>query len=166
MRGMTDAQQRVKCPACSAPSTIVKLGPLRLDLCSGCSGLWFDRGKLKALGSELSNEELAADLTELRDALYKGSERTGKIYLRCPACDEPMQRRAYSVASGVQVVRCDAHGTWLDRLAASRLVRLLRGEGDAELRALEAEHRPAASAEAELDASTRLRLVLDVFGFV
>jgi Zn-finger nucleic acid-binding protein len=155
---------------------------LELDLCTGCSGVWFDRAELQALGGVLSNEQLADDFSELLGALYKGSERTGKVYLSCPVCRELMQRKVYASVSGVQICRCEAHGTWVDRVAASRLVRLLRGEGDAELRALEAKHREGemlrrvermesaqvaqAAAIADLDARARLHLVLDVFDFV
>jgi Zn-finger nucleic acid-binding protein len=166
----------VSCPACSAPSAIVNLGPVKLDICTGCSGLWFDRDELSALGALLSNEQpsneqLADGLRELAGALYAGSERTGKVYLSCPVCHEAMQRQNYAAGSGVQVCRCAAHGTWVERVAATRLVRLMRGERDAELRELEQKQRAESAPSAPvvdvdaLDARARLKLVLELLHF-
>lgn len=140
----------------------MKLGPCSLDLCSGCSGLWFAREKLQALSAGATNEQLTDDLNELVGALYKGNERTGKVYLSCPVCRELMPRKIYSTDSGVQVCRCETHGTYVDRMAASRLVRLMRGEGDAELRALD----KSGANDGELDARARVQMALSLFGFV
>jgi Zn-finger nucleic acid-binding protein len=158
------AHATVACPACAAPSTVANLGAIELDLCTGCSGVWFDRTETQALTGVLSNDQLGEDLEALLGALYKGSERTGKVYLSCPVCNAQMSRRMHKVDSNIQICRCEAHGVWVDRVSATRLTRLMRGEADAELRALEAKHWPDAQPAAELDVATRVQLVLTVFG--
>ncbi len=44
------------------------------------------------------------------------------VYLRCPVCEETMNRHNFAGASGVIVDRCTPHGTWFDRgeLASAR----------------------------------------------
>ena len=119
------------------------LAGLELDRCGLCYGLWFDRSELKMLAAALSDQHLADELQHLLASL--GSTVTSSVasstpaaYPKCPVCTQLMQRRIYASVSGVMVNRCDAHGTWVEREAAIRLIGLMRGDGDAELHALEA----------------------------
>jgi Zn-finger nucleic acid-binding protein len=128
---------------------IVMLAGLELDRCGLCYGLWFDRSELKMLGVALSDEHLADQLRDLLSSLGSTATSTPAAYPKCPVCMQLMQRKIYAAASGVMVNRCDAHGTWVQREAAIRLIGLMRGDGDAELHALEA-RRSVEQAERQL----------------
>jgi hypothetical protein len=104
----------MNCPKCSSEALVETpaLGNLPLDVCPGCSGIWFDKGELEAL-LEQSQGGAAASL-ELLNPKAEG--------LDCPRCKNRMSRGGL-VNPMLLVDKCQAcGGVWLD----SRELELLR----------------------------------------
>jgi Zn-finger nucleic acid-binding protein len=43
------AENRLECPGCTKPMSLESHGGLRLDVCRGCRGVWFDHAELEAI---------------------------------------------------------------------------------------------------------------------
>jgi Zn-finger nucleic acid-binding protein len=54
-------------------------------------------------------------------------------YLRCPACDEPMNRSLFGKRSGVIVDVCTLHGIWFDAMELERAAVFVREPANAKL---------------------------------
>ncbi len=96
----------INCPKCSSEALVetLALGNIPLDVCPGCSGIWFDKGELEALLKQ-SQGEGAADL-ELINPKAEG--------LACPRCKNKMSRGGL-VNPLLLVDRCQScGGIWLD----------------------------------------------------
>lgn len=119
----------VHCPTCLELAHLVQLGPLTVDLCGKCGGIWFDRGELTqlpdALGDSALREAAASVLLKVR--LRSARPRTA-AYLPCPVCSGLMQNHNYMQVSGIILDRCADHGTWAEQHDAARLLELLEGD--------------------------------------
>jgi Zn-finger nucleic acid-binding protein len=79
MFGRRAQASRRQCPKCDQPMHYVSVKGAEIDLCSGCSGMWFDPGELsRAVGLKFRE---SADGRALA-----GADRTEH---RCPACAVP-----------------------------------------------------------------------------
>jgi uncharacterized protein len=109
------SQRDLLCPSCEIPLTpYTFFGKTRLDVCSGCCGVWLDQGELSEV-LRRTPEELAPVFQELEKHVcnVQGRLEPGHEYL-CPTCSEPMHERQYSYNSGIRVDVCDAcAGVWL-----------------------------------------------------
>ena len=106
------------CPKCSSEALVetLALGNIPLDVCPGCSGIWFDKGELEALLKQ-SQGEAKADF-ELINPKAEG--------LVCPRCSDKMSRGGL-VNPLLLVDKCGAcGGIWLDSHEL-QLVRKLLG---------------------------------------
>lgn len=94
------------CPKCSSEALVktLALGNIPLDVCPGCSGIWFDKGELEAL-LQRSPDGNSADL-ELIDPKAEGHP--------CPRCGSRMSHGGL-VNPLLLVDRCHScGGVWLD----------------------------------------------------
>lgn len=107
----------INCPKCSTETLVETpaLGNIPLDVCPGCSGIWFDKGELEALlnksqGGSLPNFNLI-------DPKAEG--------LECPRCKSKMTRGG--LADPLLLVdRCQScGGVWLDPHELDVLKKLL-----------------------------------------
>lgn len=94
----------MKCPKCEKPDLTelkVKGHAIRLDVCSVCKGLWFDRKELEAL-LKISVKQIKIP----SDAKQQSSH--------CPRCRKPLY--AFCYPSTMVIVDMCAHcqGIWLD----------------------------------------------------
>jgi Zn-finger nucleic acid-binding protein len=94
----------MKCPKCAKSDLTelkVKGQVTRLDVCSGCKGLWFDRKELETL-LKISVKQL-----EIPSDAKKQSNH-------CPRCQKPLY--AFCYPSTMVIVDMCAHcqGIWLD----------------------------------------------------
>lgn len=107
-----------------------------VDYCPRCGGLWFDRGEVgraaKARPVELREfvpervERVRPPCHGCQTPLDRDAEACpacGRAnVLRCPVCDESMQRRAHG---GVVLDLCGrCHGVWFDNAELSAIWRL------------------------------------------
>jgi Zn-finger nucleic acid-binding protein len=114
----------------------VLVGRTSLRECPTCEGLWIDTASL---------EEICADRERQAAVLGMGAKgedpAIGTIeqvrYLRCPVCQELMNRVNFARYSNVIVDVCKGHGTWFDRDELRRVVEFIRSGGIDEARARE-----------------------------
>jgi len=95
------------CPKCSSEALVetLSLGNIPLDVCPGCSGIWFDKGELEAL---LKQSQGAGDSADF-DLINPRAEG-----LDCPRCKNKMSRGGL-VNPLLLVDRCQScGGIWLD----------------------------------------------------
>ncbi len=108
----------INCPKCSSEALVETpaLGNIPLDVCPGCSGIWFDKGELEALLKQSQGGD-SADLA----LINPGAEG-----LECPRCKNKMSRGGL-VNPLLLVDRCQScGGIWLDPRELA-LVRKLLG---------------------------------------
>ena len=107
----------INCPKCSSEALVetLTLGNLPLDVCPGCSGIWFDKGELEALLKQ-SQGEASSDF----DLINPKAEG-----LECPRCKSRMSRGGL-VNPLLLVDRCQScGGIWLDPRELDLLRKLL-----------------------------------------
>ena len=127
----------MNCPKCSSEALVetLSLGNIPLDVCPGCSGIWFDKGELEELLKQSQNWH-SADFT-LINPKAEG--------LVCPRCKNNMTRGGM-VNPLLLVDRCQScGGIWLDAHELD-LVRKLLGltGGPAEVKVDRAAAAPSA----------------------
>jgi Zn-finger nucleic acid-binding protein len=100
----------MKCPKCGNPFATAKVGAVEVDRCTGCTGLWFDRGELEqALGLPGSAETLDFEDPRVGQAFNEYDEYD------CPACGGAMLRMVDPKQHHIWFEKCSAcHGVFLD----------------------------------------------------
>jgi len=116
-----EPETRNCCPKCGLELLEFSYGPIRIDQCSGCDGIWLDRGELERIETmkkeSLFSVELEAKWAMAREEQRKRSageqeELRQKTYMRCPRCSCML---AETAENGVTVDRCTGcGGVWLD----------------------------------------------------
>lgn len=119
----------VRCPTCIAHAHLVQLGPLTIDLCGICGGVWFDKDELSQLPGALGEAELRETATAVlaKVRLASAATRTAK-YLPCPVCKARMPKHNHLQMSGIVIDRCAEHGAWVEQKDVIRLLHLLEGD--------------------------------------
>lgn len=111
----------MKCPECKVPLTPKSLAGLELDVCEGCTGIWFDAG----------------ELTRYRESKSFGALRLGSEQAKftpcgspkiCPKCDTSTMSSGTlgTVRNAAHCTTC--HGFFafdVNRLAVRQLFELL-----------------------------------------
>ncbi len=113
----------INCPKCSSESLVEtpSLGNIPLDVCPGCSGIWFDKGELEALLKQSQGWSSA-------DFDLVNSKPGG---LACPRCKNKMSRGGL-VNPLLLVDKCEAcGGVWLDHNELGLVKKLLGVSGGA-----------------------------------
>lgn len=127
------------CPCCELPLQTINLrndGKFYIERCEQCMGLFFDSGELEALLEQsvsnvfdIDRQRLNAINKELyqSDIVQRGAGQA--LYVRCPVCNDFMQRRNFGAKSGVIADRCMKHGVWLDGGELRRLMEWKKAGG-------------------------------------
>ena len=105
----------INCPKCSSEALVETpaLGNIPLDVCPGCSGIWFDAGELEAL---LKQSQGSADFTLINPRAAD---------LKCARCGNKMSRGGL-VNPLLLVDKCQScGGTWLDQNELALVKKLL-----------------------------------------
>lgn len=114
------------CPSCAAEMTQGRMGPILLDVCLPCGGVWFDRGELSEVitaGPHVVRR--LYDTTQPRGA-SPGTRRLGLP--RCPCCHVGMEGKQYAGMNGVDLDACPfCEGVWAGRTALKRMAGVLEG---------------------------------------
>ncbi|MFO7958596.1 MAG: rhomboid family intramembrane serine protease [Candidatus Brocadiia bacterium] len=120
MFGRRARASRRQCPKCDQPMNSVSIKGAEIDLCPGCSGMWFDPGELsRAVGFKFKE---SADGRALA-----GADRTEH---RCPACAVPLYERDLGDHAGVRIDQCpQCSGIFLDRGELTRVQQHFRRAG-------------------------------------
>jgi Zn-finger nucleic acid-binding protein len=110
-----------RCPAC-ADGTVLRgrlAGDILLDECPGCHGIFLDAAALERIIQEREGHSVeavagvAAGGAETIE-LPPPNPRGRAMYIKCPDCENVMNRRNFGKSSGIIVDVCRAHGTWFD----------------------------------------------------
>jgi Zn-finger nucleic acid-binding protein len=99
----------MNCPVCKNAMITMELWDVEIDYCTGCKGIWLDRGELELL---LGNGEKSKELI----SSFAASPRTSEIQRKCPICDKKMEKiTAGQGATPVLLDRCvKGDGLWFD----------------------------------------------------
>lgn len=116
------------CPRCDEhPSlTRITIGKVMLNECGKCEGLWVDKFSFEQICTD--REQQAAILgPAIRTPPPVGPEKVR--YIRCPECNELMQRMNFAGGSGVVIDICAQHGSWFDYKELQRIIEFIRTGG-------------------------------------
>ena len=114
-----------QCPACQDELKPNSIGPVEVDECQGCKGVWFDKDELRR-----AKDATAPDSNWMDFEIWKHKDqfKSAASDRQCPACQKPM----VSVQYGGTVVVIDycqsCQGTWLDIYEFKRIIEALEGE--------------------------------------
>ena len=121
------------CPRCGPPSHLDArlVGDVLLDECATCHGIWLDHIALDALikkREDVSTENALgiSQQATLPPTVVGVGE---KMYLRCPECDNLMNRVNFSKRSGILIDVCRAHGTWFDENELAAVIHFVKKGG-------------------------------------
>jgi Zn-finger nucleic acid-binding protein len=94
----------MNCPNCAKSELTelkVKGQQIRLDVCSGCKGLWFDRKELETL-LKISVKRLKIPSDARKQSRY------------CPRCQRPLYAFCYPLTMVIVDMCAHCEGIWLD----------------------------------------------------
>ncbi len=121
------------CPTCNIPLQTIDLeldGPFLIERCQQCFGLFFDPGEIETLlESSVSNVFKVNPLLLTNINRERFSKKRPVRYIKCPVCQEFMQRVNFGHRSGVVIDRCHSHGVWLDNGEISHLMEWKKAGG-------------------------------------
>lgn len=120
------------CPHCNITLQTIELkinGPLYIERCRECFGLFFDPGKIEfLLDRAVSNAETIN--LKLIQNIDKDRYQSQKVaYIKCPVCRILMNRVSFGYRSGVIVDKCLNHGIWLDNGEITHLMEWKKAGG-------------------------------------
>ena len=132
-----DVEKRAKelkeCPHCNITLTETGYEGIDVDVCDGCGGIWLDGGELEEILKRREKKFSKSEIAAAKPTGKPSSEEELVPQLRCPLCDDLMERHDFSYTSGVVIDRCArGHGIWLDKGELEKLQVLIE-EGEATL---------------------------------
>lgn len=101
-----------KCPKCGIELKEKIIGPVNVDECESCKGIWFEKGELHE-----AEEVVDENLNWLDFEIWKHPEnfKAKETDLKCPVCDINTVIIEYG-HTGVEINYCQScHGIWLDK---------------------------------------------------
>lgn len=114
-----------QCPKCDAGLQPTDLGPVEVDECRECKGVWFDTDELRQ-----AKDAADSDLNWMDFEIWKHEARfQSKPSTReCPNCQKPMVSLRYGDTE-VEIDYCQScRGTWLDRGEFEKIIESLEEE--------------------------------------
>lgn len=131
-----------RCPPCRTEMEAVAIGSTTLHECAQCGGLWVDAESFEKICADREQQAtvLKAVMPQPAPAGDATRQRASNVrYVRCPECDQMMNRMNFARCSGVIVDICKKHGTWFDCNELQQLVEFIRAGGLETSRAREKE---------------------------
>ncbi len=93
----------------------VTVGPVELDTCDSCEGVWFDKDELRAVLDLNKSSLYSTPLSRTMDTAVERVETPGRSEMKCPRCGSDLTRYSYQGYSGILLDGCDRQcGIWLD----------------------------------------------------
>ena len=113
----------MKCPNGHDKMQEIKIGNVKIDHCSQCEGMWFEKDELRL--AKDSQDEYAEwfdiDLWKNEDS-FKSAPSSGT----CPVCEIPLHTIDYG-DSGIKIDACNkCHGIWLDKNEFSHIIEFIK----------------------------------------
>jgi len=110
----------MQCPKCNNKNLEkIKINDIKVDRCSNCGGLWFDKNELK-----ITRDHRDQNLSWLKFDLWEDENKlmiSGRS-INCPRDKKPLFKIKYG-ETGVMVDICfDCHGIWLDKEELDKII--------------------------------------------
>lgn len=143
----------LSCPCCGVALTAEIVGSFDYRRCNACGGVWLEPETFRALceadasGAARPRTWGAAPGAGTATTDAAGSPSRHVRYVRCPQCDDVMNRVNFARVSGVVIDVCRPHGAWFDAGELRAVRRFVRESGlrrfeFARRRALDHDRRP------------------------
>jgi len=137
------------CPRCQTPLQARAAEAIGFHECPSCLGLWLPADAFKLV----CDMKVAQFQDNPLPAAHRGSVGAAPVvYLKCPDCQNMMNRENFGRISGVLIDQCRAHGVWLDNTELERIARFIAEGGLARSRKREVDDLERRAREAELKA--------------
>lgn len=118
------------CPRCSTGLFDVRGDSVAMQECAKCGGVFVDHetiGKLATDPARRGEARAGGGGLPARTSIEPGLETVR--YVKCPVCQQTMNRKNYSDVSGVIVDVCRADGVWFDAGELTRVVEFIEQGG-------------------------------------
>ena len=122
-----DGEELGDCPRCRVPLGFMRVGQTNLRECSKCDGLWADVATFETICAD--REKQSAVLGFIGQRTLTAEPLTKISYVRCPDCNEMMNRSNFARASGVIVDICKKDGVWFDADEMPRIIEFIQKGG-------------------------------------
>ena len=101
------------CPRCEMALVAAHVRKSEINICPQCYGLWLDPVEFKFLTSE---RDVYADesIPKIYEKIPIANTPENQMYIRCPRCQDIMNRINFKKTSGIIIDQCADHGFWLD----------------------------------------------------
>jgi len=121
----------LKCPCCGDQLQQRSYGEAELDECDGCSGVFLEAAMMDRLVvSQVAGPKgLRLALPQSKTDSASPSEARDPLYLKCPVCQQLMNRCNFGRISGVVVDVCRGHGVWFDPGEISEVLHFVQRGG-------------------------------------
>src|SRR5437868_4029401 len=101
----------MNCPVCKTTMPERDFGGVKVNVCDGCKGIWFDWFELAKLDEK--NEGVGQALQDALHSSRVNDENRGPI--PCPKCNLPMHRHQFKYDKEINVDECyNCGGFFLD----------------------------------------------------
>lgn len=114
-----------QCPKCQADLQAADIGPVAVDECRECKGVWFDPDELRQ-----AKDATDTDLNWMDFEIWKHEDRfeSKPSPRECPSCEKPMVSLIYGETE-VEIDYCQScQGTWLDSGEFEKIIDSLEKE--------------------------------------
>lgn len=118
----------MNCPKCQKTMETKSIGDIEVDECSHCRGVWFDRGELDKLKTEMEPDLRWLDFDLWK---WKGDFEMTFSPLECPNEHQTPLRTLYFKEVDVRIRFCPVdHGVWLQSGDYLKIIRMLATEAE------------------------------------
>ena len=125
--------KQLACPRCEASPTMEArlVGDTLMDECPDCHGIWLDLAAVTRLVKERRqvSTEAVLGMGGPQGSSAPVSMPPGRVYVKCPECDQVMNRTNFAKRSGIIIDSCRGHGTWFDADELPRVVEFVMNGG-------------------------------------
>jgi Zn-finger nucleic acid-binding protein len=138
----SEHQENRICPRCSCTLLTIDISgsdTFHIERCEQCFGIFFDSGELECfLNTARITDSATTDYYRLTALVNENFHRDYPVcYIKCPVCQQFMNRVNYGRKSGVVINKCASHGIWLDSGVLHHIVNWIDAGGPE----LEREHK-------------------------
>lgn len=113
------------CPKCNLELKPKNIGPVQVDECHKCKGIWFDKEELRQ-----AKDSTDSDLNWMDFDIWKHADKfkAKESSLRCPVCKVTTHKIHYG-ETPIEIDYCSkCHGTWLDKDEFEKIIEALNEE--------------------------------------
>ncbi len=121
----------MKCPSCENQEIqSCQIGPVKIDSCEKCGGLWFDTDELRKVKDIKISDANWFDIDLWKDESKFSSVVAEKT---CPKCEKALYRIKYD-NSDIEIDICkDCKGIWLDKGEFEKVLKYIKDTSYSEI---------------------------------